>query len=85
MLKNELAQQLRERQYKLKFTPKSIIDALSDDQIINSYVTCSFCGESISEEQLAKAIHQASKADEFFGLAQPHRSDDSNHMSALTL
>ncbi|RYY18433.1 MAG: hypothetical protein EOO04_24010 [Chitinophagaceae bacterium] len=85
MLKNELVQQLRERQYKLKFNPKSAIDALNDDQIINAYVTCSCCGKSISEEQLAKAIHKAYNIDDFFDLSQPHQSDDSKQMCALAL
>jgi hypothetical protein len=45
MLKTNLANALRQRQYELGEVSRKLIDALSDDQIIDSYITCSCCGE----------------------------------------
>lgn len=71
MLKHELAQQLRERQLKFGKVSKALIDACSDEQIIDSYITCSQCGErEVTAPQLAVAIRQASNADEFFNICE---------------
>jgi hypothetical protein len=45
MLKSSLAKELKRRQYNLGKAPSHIIRALSDDQIIDCYITCSCCGE----------------------------------------
>jgi hypothetical protein len=45
MNKHRLARWLRERQYTHGEISRSLIDAPSDDEIIDSYVTCSCCGE----------------------------------------
>jgi hypothetical protein len=45
MLKNQLADELRQRQYKYGKVERKLIAVLSDDQIIDSYITCSCCGE----------------------------------------
>ena len=67
MQKHDLASQLRERQYKHGEVERSIIDALSDDDIIDSYVTCSHCGEKqVDAQQLQMAIDAAFNADSFF-------------------
>lgn len=71
MLKRELAQQLRERQLKFGKVSQALIDACSDDQIIDSYITCSQCGDKeVTAPQLASAIKQANNVDEFFNICE---------------
>jgi hypothetical protein len=71
MLKNELAIQLRERQLKFGQAPKALIDACSDEQIIDSYITCSQCGDKeVTAPQLTAAIRQANNVDEFFNICE---------------
>jgi hypothetical protein len=48
MDKHQLAQELRQRQYARGLVKKKYIDALSDNDIIDSYITCSGCGGSSS-------------------------------------
>jgi hypothetical protein len=63
----QLAQELRERQYKLGTVPREMIDALTDVAIIDSYITCSCCGaKQVNEAQLHVAISSAENADHFF-------------------
>ena len=65
----ELANQLRQRQYKAKIVTRKQIDSLSDIEIINSYVTCSCCGEKqCTETQLLKAINDANDVNHFFDI-----------------
>jgi hypothetical protein len=67
MTKNQLARELRQRQYALGEVERWMIDALSDDEIIDSYITCSCCGEKqVDPRQLATAITKARGADHFF-------------------
>jgi hypothetical protein len=67
MQKHELATQLRHRQYNYGQVDRSTIDALSDDDIIDSYITCSCCGKiQVNEQQLQSAIEIATDADSFF-------------------
>ncbi|MCI0484994.1 MAG: hypothetical protein L0229_00060 [Blastocatellia bacterium] len=67
MQKHELAEQLRERQRKAKHVPVHLIDLLSDDAIIDSYITCSCCGEKqVDEQQLELAINSAKDSETFF-------------------
>ena len=62
-----LANELRQRQYTLGEVPHALIDALSDAEMIDSYVTCSCCGEKqVTPWQLRKAIFLARDADSFF-------------------
>lgn len=69
MMQSRLAQELRERQYKLQQVPRAAIDMLSDDEMIGSYITCSHCGEKqVDEKQLEAAILQAKDADSFFAI-----------------
>ncbi len=63
MKKYELANQLRQRQHNGE---TAAIDTLSDDEIINSYVTCPRCGtREIGEEELRRAVMYATDADRF--------------------
>jgi hypothetical protein len=63
MDKHLLAQQLRRRQYAHGYPPRHLIDAVSDDDMIDSYITCSCCGEKqVTPQQLEVAVAQARDA-----------------------
>ena len=67
MDKHTLAQQLRELQYAHGYLLRHIVDAVSDDDIIDSYITCSCCGEKrVPLEQLETVIAQARNVPHFF-------------------
>ena len=71
MHKADLAQELRKRQYALGEVPGEMIEALSDDEMIDSYITCSYCGEQqVTRRQLRKAIFMAKDADGFFNVCE---------------
>lgn len=66
-----LAQELRQRQYDVGLVDSSIIDSLSDEDIIDSYITCSGCGaKQVNPQNLAKAIQLANNANQFLDLCQ---------------
>jgi hypothetical protein len=80
MTTHDLAQQLRERQRAAGMVESGLIDALSDDDIIDCYVTCSDCGKrQVAGKRLETAIANAADADGFFRLCgrlathRPHR------------
>jgi len=61
-----LAQQLRQRQYAHGHLPRHLIDTVSDEDMIDSYITCSCCGEKqVTPQQLEVAIAQARDAYHF--------------------
>jgi hypothetical protein len=67
MTKAELAHELRDRQYAHGEVPAETIAALSDEEIIWAYITCSCCGEQqVTRTQLVTAIAMARDADGFF-------------------
>jgi hypothetical protein len=69
MNKAQLAQGLRQRQYAQGYIPRRMIDATSDEDIIDSYITCSCCGEKqVTPLELERAIEQASDAYHFLVL-----------------
>jgi hypothetical protein len=69
--KHQLARRLRQRQHALDSAAPALIDALSDDEIIDSYVTCSCCGErQVEGPRLALAIAQAADDEEFLATCQ---------------
>jgi hypothetical protein len=69
MTKHELASELRQRQYALGRVERRLIDALTDDEMIDTYITCSGCGEKQVEGLvLEQAIAAASDAEHFFAL-----------------
>jgi len=73
MQKAALAHELRQRQYVLAQVPTSMIDAMTDDQMIWSYTTCSCCGEAqVPPERLSLLIWRATDADHFFALCVQH-------------
>jgi hypothetical protein len=80
MLKHELAQELRERQYKKKLVAKALVDALTDEEMIDSYITCSGCGaKQVTEQQLPNLIARAKDANEFFQLCDRNTSPHKVH------
>jgi hypothetical protein len=80
MLKSELARQLRQRQYKLGRIDRSLIDALRDDDIIDSYITCSCCGrKQVTPSDLQAAIERAVDAEHFFAICDELARKHGNH------
>lgn len=71
MKKADLATQLRQRQHELGQVSPELIERLDDDQIIDSYITCSGCGNlEVSPDKLDVAIFLAHDADGFFNICQ---------------
>lgn len=71
MEKHQLAQALRQRQYHLALIEKHLIDEVSDEEIIDNYITCSDCGEKqVTPQELITAIELAASADQFFDLCE---------------
>ncbi len=67
MHKTELAEELRQCQRELAHVDLNIIDSLGDDEIIDSYITCSCCGEKqVTSDELGDAITEASNVASFF-------------------
>jgi hypothetical protein len=78
MKKITLAQELRQRQLAQGIVSESIINELSDDEIIDAYITCSGCGEKqVPARELGTVIALATDANHFFELCDrwehPHR------------
>jgi len=64
--KHQLAKELKQRQQKAGFVSRRQIRALSDNQIIASYITCSSCGERcLDKDNLQLAIQIAENAEQF--------------------
>jgi len=69
MEKHQLAQELRQRQYGAGLVERRLVDALSDDDIIDSYITCSHCGaKQVTARNLEIAIERAQSASHFLEL-----------------
>jgi hypothetical protein len=80
MLRSELAQQLRERQYQKKLVAQAQIDTLTDDQIIDAYITCSRCGEKqVADQQLPTLIARANNANHFLQLCDQNSAPHQVH------
>jgi hypothetical protein len=79
MLKANLANELRQRQYKLGKVSRELVDFLTDDQIIDSYITCSCCGEKqVDTNQLPRIIEDAEDIDQFFAACDAIAKSKSN-------
>ncbi len=79
MRKHELAEQLRRRQHERGLLDRDLMDALSDDEIIDSYMTC-VCGQRrVTARQLRRAIRTSETADAF--LANCNRIGNIAHSS----
>lgn len=69
MLKSELAQDLRKRQIAYGMVEKKLIERISDDDIIDCYITCSCCKEKQVEGiKLDELIFKARDTEHFFSL-----------------
>lgn len=69
MQKHQLAQELRQRQYAAGLVERRMIDALSDEEIIDCYTTCSCCGEPLVDAPTREtAMARALNAEQFFQL-----------------
>jgi hypothetical protein len=67
----QLAYELRARQYAARYVSRAEIDALTDDAMIDAYITCSCCGQrQVSFPQLMQAIDRATNADHFLTLCE---------------
>ena len=73
MDKHQLAQELRQRQYGRGLVEKKYIDALSDNDIIDSYITCSACGAKLVPlDDLDLLIKRARSAEQFIAAIALH-------------
>jgi hypothetical protein len=69
MDKHQLADELRQRQYATGMVERRLIDALTDEEMIDCYVTCSGCGEKQVEGMaLERTIAEARDAEHFLQL-----------------
>jgi Tfp pilus assembly PilM family ATPase len=69
--KHQLAQALRQRQYRLALLEKHVIDAIPDEEIIDNYITCSDCGEKqVTSQELSIVIGLAANVNQFFELCE---------------
>ncbi len=66
MTKQQLAIELRNRQREKGLVDEWQLEAISDNEMIDAYVTCSCCGDKQAEgTQLEKAINMAKDSDRF--------------------
>jgi hypothetical protein len=71
MDKAQLATELRHRQYAKGMVPRHTIEALSDDEIIDTYNTCSGRNAKlVMSQELREIIMEASTAEEFLDLTE---------------
>jgi len=70
MTTSELAAQLRKRLIDKKLVDPSLLHSISDDEVIESYITCSCCGEKQVNDSavLARIIERSDSAETFFEL-----------------
>ena len=77
MQKSTLAQGLRQRRYPPGSVPAETIDGLSDNAVINRYVTCPRCGKNrVTGRTLKGAIALARNADHFLALCDQLGEDN---------
>ncbi len=73
MDKHQLAKALRHRQYARGLVQKKYIDALSDDDIIDSYITCAEYGAKLVPlDDLDLLIKRARSAGQFIAAIALH-------------
>jgi len=75
MQRHALAQALRERQRQLGLVPPELLDALTDAEVIATYITCAGCGErQLTRRRLRRAIALADSAEAFFAATRLSRA-----------
>lgn len=78
MRREDLAEELRQRQLSKGIVDEAIINAADDDTIIRSYVICPTCGTwSVPLDDLDLLIENANNGEEFLALCRNygHRHD----------
>jgi hypothetical protein len=66
MKKADLANDLRSRQLANGYVSAKLLANITDDQLIDSYITCSGCGKrAISPSDLPSTITAATSTDDF--------------------
>ena len=84
MLKVNLADELRQRQYKLGQVSRELVNLLTDDQIIDSYITCSCCGEKqVDVNQLPQVIAVVKNAYQFIEVCNAMAKPKSTVVSCI--
>ena len=80
MNKSTLALALRERLLAKKLVTKKLLDTVSDDDVIDSYITCSDCGaKSIKTKgELNKAILESKDVEDFLDKATDYHGLESH-------
>lgn len=70
MTTSELAAQLRKRLIDKNLVDPSLLHSISDDEVIDSYITCSCCGEKQVNDcaELAWLIDRSNSAETFLEL-----------------
>jgi hypothetical protein len=73
MDKHQLVQELRQRHYARGLVKKKYIAALSDNDIIDSSITCSGCGAKfVPLDDLDLIVKRARSAAQFIAAIAPH-------------
>lgn len=69
-----LAKELRKRQLERGFVKKELINNISDEKIIDCYITCSCCGLKAvqSKAELNKIILESKNVEDFLDKTQIH-------------
>jgi hypothetical protein len=70
MTTSELAAQLRKRLIYKKLVDSSLLRSVSDDEVIDAYITCSCCGRKQVNDSaaLARIVKQSDSVEIFFEL-----------------
>ena len=68
MKKRQLAGELRERQYRIRRNPVWMVDALTDQEIIDCYTMCCDCDYKVDKARVKEAIKIARNTEEFLAL-----------------
>jgi hypothetical protein len=76
MTTSELAAQLRKRLIDRKLVDPSLLHSISDDQVIDSYITCSCCSEKQVNDSaaLARIIERSDSAVTFLKLCNAEKT-----------
>jgi hypothetical protein len=77
MTTSELAARLRKRLIDKKLVDPSLLRSISDDEVIDSYITCSCCGEKqvTDSAALARIIERSDSAETFLELCNAAKTE----------
>jgi hypothetical protein len=83
MTKKRLVSDLRRRQYVAGAVPRYVVDALSDDEIVDSYITCSYCSAKLIGD-VALTIRASDSTEDFLAQLEVHFCSTLNRTVAMT-